>query len=124
MKKRIIVSIAAVLVIALLLGALTALVMPKYTDNKEGALIGEYYAEAGDHDVIFAGADEVITFSHTAYSKAVFGKGAVQAAKALMEIHPIKVAQESKLELKGNGDAGIVFNVIVPEQNKAETPTI
>lgn len=37
----------------------------------------------GDHDVIFAGADEVITFSHRAYSKAVFGKGAVQAAKYL-----------------------------------------
>ncbi|MBQ9990992.1 MAG: 4-hydroxy-tetrahydrodipicolinate reductase [Lachnospiraceae bacterium] len=37
----------------------------------------------GDHDVIFAGTDEVITFSHTAYSKAVFGKGAVQAAKFL-----------------------------------------
>lgn len=37
----------------------------------------------GDHDVIFAGIDEVITFSHTAYSKAVFGKGAVQAAKFL-----------------------------------------
>ncbi len=37
----------------------------------------------GEHDVIFAGADEVVTFSHTAYSKAVFGKGAVQAAKFL-----------------------------------------
>ncbi|MCI5584179.1 MAG: 4-hydroxy-tetrahydrodipicolinate reductase [Lachnospiraceae bacterium] len=37
----------------------------------------------GDHDVIFAGTDEVITFSHTAYSRAVFGKGAVQAAKFL-----------------------------------------
>lgn len=37
----------------------------------------------GDHDVIFAGADEVLTFSHTAYSKAIFGKGAVQAAKFL-----------------------------------------
>lgn len=35
----------------------------------------------GDHDVIFAGEDEVITFSHTAYSKAVFGKGAIEAAK-------------------------------------------
>lgn len=34
----------------------------------------------GDHDVIFAGEDEVITFSHRAYSKAVFGKGAVMAA--------------------------------------------
>ncbi|MBP3475652.1 MAG: 4-hydroxy-tetrahydrodipicolinate reductase [Lachnospiraceae bacterium] len=37
----------------------------------------------GDHDVVFAGADEVITFSHRAYSKAVFGKGAIQAAKFL-----------------------------------------
>ncbi len=37
----------------------------------------------GEHDVIFAGIDEVVTFSHTAYSKAVFGKGAVAAAKFL-----------------------------------------
>lgn len=37
----------------------------------------------GEHDVIFAGSDEVITFSHTAYSRAVFGKGAIQAAKFL-----------------------------------------
>lgn len=35
----------------------------------------------GDHDVIFAGQDEVITFSHSAYSRAVFAKGAVEAAK-------------------------------------------
>lgn len=39
----------------------------------------------GEHDVIFAGADEVITFSHTAYSRGVFGKGAIQAAKFLKE---------------------------------------
>ena len=37
----------------------------------------------GDHDVIFAGTDEVVTFSHVAYSKAVFGNGAIQAAKFL-----------------------------------------
>lgn len=37
----------------------------------------------GEHDVIFAGTDEVITFSHTIYSKAVFGKGALSAAKFL-----------------------------------------
>ena len=42
----------------------------------------------GDHDVIFAGEDEVITFSHRAYSKAVFGKGAVQAAKFLQGAGP------------------------------------
>lgn len=37
----------------------------------------------GDHDVIFAGTDEVITISHRAYSRNVFAKGAVQAAKFL-----------------------------------------
>lgn len=42
----------------------------------------------GDHDVIFAGTDEVITFSHRAYSKAVFAKGAVQAAKFLAGKEP------------------------------------
>ena len=33
--------------------------------------------------MIFAGQDEVIEFKHTAYSKAVFAKGAVEAAKFL-----------------------------------------
>ena len=42
----------------------------------------------GEHDVIFAGEDEVITFSHTAYSRAVFGKGAIQAAKFLYDKGP------------------------------------
>ena len=37
----------------------------------------------GEHDVIFAGRDEVITISHASYSRAVFGKGAVCAAKYL-----------------------------------------
>jgi 4-hydroxy-tetrahydrodipicolinate reductase len=37
----------------------------------------------GEHEVIFAGTDEVIEIKHTAYSKAIFGKGAVEAAKFL-----------------------------------------
>ena len=37
----------------------------------------------GDHEVIFAGTDEVIEFKHTAYSRAVFAKGALSAAKFL-----------------------------------------
>ena len=37
----------------------------------------------GEHEVIFAGEDEVIEFKHTAYSKALFAKGAVAAAKFL-----------------------------------------
>ncbi len=38
----------------------------------------------GEHEVIFAGTDEVITLQHTAYSRAVFAKGAVEAAKFLV----------------------------------------
>lgn len=34
----------------------------------------------GEHEVIFAGADEVIEFRHTAYSRDVFANGAVTAA--------------------------------------------
>lgn len=37
----------------------------------------------GEHEIIFAGPDEVIEFKHTAYSRSVFGKGAVEAAKYL-----------------------------------------
>lgn len=37
----------------------------------------------GVHDVIYAGTDEVIELRHTAYSRAIFAKGAVAAAKHL-----------------------------------------
>lgn len=37
----------------------------------------------GDHYVIFAGEDEVITFSHRAYSRKIFANGAISAAKFL-----------------------------------------
>ena len=42
----------------------------------EGTIVGE-------HEVIFAGTDEVIEFKHTAYSRSVFAKGAVEAGKFL-----------------------------------------
>lgn len=34
----------------------------------------------GEHDVVFAGNDEIITLSHTALSKKVFAEGAIKAA--------------------------------------------
>ena len=37
----------------------------------------------GTHDVIFAGPDEVIEIRHIAYSRSIFGNGAVSAAKFL-----------------------------------------
>lgn len=38
----------------------------------------------GEHEIIFAGKDEVIEIKHTAYSRAIFAKGAVEAAKFLI----------------------------------------
>lgn len=59
MKKRIIIGVCACLATAILLAFLSALVRPKYVDNSEGLLTGEYYAEAGEHDVLFVGDCEV-----------------------------------------------------------------
>lgn len=38
----------------------------------------------GEHDIIFAGEDELITLSHSAYSRKIFAKGALSAAKYLL----------------------------------------
>ena len=40
----------------------------------------------GEHEVIFAGTDEVIEFKHTAYSRDVFANGALSAAVFLSHI--------------------------------------
>lgn len=38
----------------------------------------------GEHEMIFAGTDEVISISHSAYSRQVFAAGALKAARFLM----------------------------------------
>ena len=38
----------------------------------------------GEHDVIFAGHDEVLTLSHSAQSKEIFANGALRAAKFIL----------------------------------------
>jgi len=43
----------------------------------------------------------------------------VNAAKALMELYPIKHVHEARLKIEGDG-GGIVFNVIVPENKQNE----
>ena len=42
----------------------------------------------GEHEVIFAGTDEVITLSHTAYSRSIFANGALNAALFLADAKP------------------------------------
>lgn len=39
---------------------------------------------------------------------------AVNAAKALMELYPVKHAQETKLRIEGS-DGNVIFNVVVPQ---------
>lgn len=60
----------------------------KRPDNEIGISSVRGGTIVGDHDVIFAGEDEVITISHSAYSRAVFAKGAITAAKFLTDAAP------------------------------------
>lgn len=59
MKKKIISGICVLLCTLIILGVLSALVAPKYISNPEGRLVGEYYDNAGIHDVLFLGDCEV-----------------------------------------------------------------
>ncbi len=40
----------------------------------------------GEHEVLFCGQDEVVSFRHTAYSREVFANGAVRAARFLSKV--------------------------------------
>ena len=42
----------------------------------------------GEHDVIFAGHDEVVEIKHTAQSKDIFAKGSIVAAKFIVDKNP------------------------------------
>lgn len=55
----------------------------------------------------------------TLLSPAALRSVAVNASKALMELYPVKEAQINKINIDGgNGEGGITFNVIMPEQTK------
>lgn len=47
---------------------------------------------------------------------------AVNAAKALMELYPVKYAHETKLRIEGD-NGGVVFNVIVPGKRSEDDET-
>ena len=66
----------------------------KYVNGREGIVGAREKSEigihavrggtiVGEHEVIFAGEDEIITISHSARSKRVFAAGAIRAAKYL-----------------------------------------
>ena len=66
----------------------------KYLNGREGIIgrrgneIGIHAVRGGtivgEHDVMFAGEDEIVTLSHSAHSKSVFASGAIKAAKWLV----------------------------------------
>lgn len=51
----------------------------------------------GQHTVMFAGPDEVIEITHTAYSKKVFAQGAIKAARFLKDQEPGYYSMEDLL---------------------------
>ena len=55
----------------------------KRSDHEIGISAVRGGSIVGEHEVIYAGADEVITIKHTAYSKSLFANGAIQAARFL-----------------------------------------
>ena len=60
MKKKIICCLCVWLLGGLLLWSAQLLVVPKYmSENREGALVAEYYGETASHDVLFLGDCEV-----------------------------------------------------------------
>lgn len=60
-----------------------------FTDNRNPNEVGMHSLRAGsingDHEVIFAGLDEVVTISHHAASKKIFALGSLKAAKYIMK---------------------------------------
>ncbi|HJS12610.1 4-hydroxy-tetrahydrodipicolinate reductase [Sphingopyxis sp.] len=54
---------------------------------------------AGDHDVIFAGSEEMITLSHRAENRMIFARGAVRAALWLLQQKPDRYTMPQVLGL-------------------------
>lgn len=52
----------------------------KRSENEIGIQAVRGGTIVGEHEVLYCGPDEVIEIKHTAYSRAIFGKGALQAA--------------------------------------------
>ncbi len=58
----------------------------KRNDNEVGISSVRGGTIVGEHEIIFAGNDEVITLSHSAYSKEVFANGAIIAAEMILPL--------------------------------------
>ncbi len=112
MKKRILISVASVLLIALILTLCSFLVVPKYTDPKlyDNRLMGEYYAEAGGHDVIFIGDCEVYESFIPAVMWEKYGISSyVRGTPQQLAWHSYYILEET---FKYETPKAVVFNVL------------
>ena len=69
------------------------------TDSEVGISAIRGGSIVGEHSVIFAGVDEVLTIKHTAYSKKIFGAGAIKAAEFLVDKEPGLYDMDDVLEI-------------------------
>ena len=110
MKKRILIAVCAILVLTVLLGLLQALVVPKYRTNPEGALIEEYYDEAGGHDVLFIGDCEVYESIVPAILWEKYGISSyVRGSGQQLAWHSYYILEDS---LRYETPKAVVFNVL------------
>lgn len=54
----------------------------------------------GEHEVIFAGTDEVIELKHTAYARSIFAKGAIYAAQFLIDCKPGRYTMQDAIQAR------------------------
>jgi hypothetical protein len=88
------------------------------TDNKQAADTEILALKLQLTDTLKAVMEETATASYedrfgVALSPAPLRAVAVNAAKALMELYPIKHIHETRLRIEG-GSGSVVFNVVVP----------
>lgn len=89
------------------------------SDNvKEAAHIKKFLAENLKSIIKETSVAEYRDRRGTKLSPAPLRSVAVSASKALMELYPVREAQVNKLNIEGNGESGIVFNVIVPDSSE------
>lgn len=85
------------------------------TENvKEAAQVKKFLAENLKSIIKETSTAQYSDRRGTKLSPAPLRSVAVSASKALMELYPVREAQVNKLNIEGDGENGIVFNVIVP----------
>ena len=73
----------------------------KRSDNEIGIHAVRGGTIVGEHDVLFAGTDEIIKLSHTANSRNVFATGAIAAARFLTECTPGLYDMQNLIDITG-----------------------